>query len=887
MNWLRARCKCAECVLDGNDINDSIPTGERADVLFVGEAPGKQEIQRKVPFIGKAGRELNRYLYYANIDRDRCAITNTTLCLPKGKTPTPTIQSIRACADDRLVELVHRVKPKVICTLGRISSQWFLGVEANMEQHHGIVFDVVHEWFGGDDLVDYDLVVVPVYHPAAPLHGASELMMAVAGDVNVVERELRGMTPVEDRRSVVNVGGHMLEDLEPDTTTVEIDSIAMADAFVNVELEHAQLHNKPCGIDTEWKPDNTPLFMSMSFRGDEAWVIDTTKTDIVKMIADGFKRFDIEWVMHNAPADVPVLDRLGFTRPTKPIHDTMILAHLLETEPKSLKPLTYRHRHYTMHSYESMISEVSNGFAVEYLKLVSASDLPAHTPVVVDGDKPRRVRSISSRVTTQLGKMERGTTTTDARKYWGNIDDDDPGKLIAIEALGVMPQADLSHVDRREAVKYSGQDAAATISIFALLREYVQDRRAMRAYDIDRDVIPSIVEMEREGMLIDIDYCVELGGFIEDEMVVELEHVERIAGVRFNPNSPPECLKYLKAIGLMSASAKSSDVKALKAMPPHVITEHIIAYRQLVKLRGTYVNNIKKLVGNDGRLRTRIRVTTTRTGRFSSADPNLQNIPNRTERGRRIRNAFVAKPEHTFVGADLSQIELRVGAIMSGDEGMLSAYRSGADIHTETAAAVFGVPASDVSKPQRSVAKTINFGALYGISAKGLFGAFIADGIDGYTQLDCLDFLDAWRNARPGVGRWIARMYEQAIERGFVFDMFGRPRSLPGFHSRHTQTVEESKRMAVNTPVQSSAASVLKLMMPGALEVAHEFDGRMLLQIHDELMFEVPKADAMAFGACIKGHMMGVIDNIQAFTIPCGVDVEIGDRWGDMKEVEV
>jgi len=304
-------------------------------------------------------------------------------------------------------------------------------------------------------------------------------------------------------------------------------------------------------------------------------------------------------------------------------------------------------------------------------------------------------------------------------------------------------------------------------------------------------------------------------------------------------------------------------------------------YRELTKLASTYVDALPKLVKPDGRIHTSYNQTIAQTGRLSSTNPNLQNIPIRTDMGREIRKAFVASPGKILISADYSQIELRLAAELSGDQPMIKDFKSGADIHTLTAAEMFAVEPGKVTKEMRYAAKTINFGVLYGMNPHGLS---VATGFD-YDK--AREFIDSYFGLRRGVAQYIASIKKFAHDEGYTETFFGRRRPCPDVRSSNFMVRASAERAAVNLPLQGTAADMMKLAMVKIARSFGEFNkGKktpeqaiLLLQIHDELIAECPRADADKIAKIIKQAMEGV----HQFDVPIIAEVHQGLSWGDLK----
>lgn len=399
---------------------------------------------------------------------------------------------------------------------------------------------------------------------------------------------------------------------------------------------------------------------------------------------------------------------------------------------------------------------------------------------------------------------------------------------------------------------------------------------------IEMPLVPVLAKMEERGVQFD---SVVFAGISEtiDTKIARLEKkIHELAGVEFNVNSTKQLREVLFdrlkiATGAIKKtktgfSTASSELQKIKG--EYEIAAKIESYRELFKLKTTYVDVLPKLADKNGRLHTTFNQAVAATGRLSSSDPNLQNIPTRTPLGRLLRNAFVAAPGYRLLSADYSQIDLRCAAHLSGDKKMIEAFYRGDDIHTITASEVFGVSHSEVTKAQRRQAKVLNFGVLYGM---GTFGFMNAAGV-GRDEAQA--FIDAYREKFKGLAQYLQATKESAKEKGYVETEFGRRRYVPEINSPNFQVAASGERMAINLPIQGLTADIMKLAMISAEKLAEEYDDRvrMLLQIHDELIFEVAEGLEKEFGEKIKQTM----EKIVTLRIPLVADVAVGESWGEL-----
>lgn len=403
-------------------------------------------------------------------------------------------------------------------------------------------------------------------------------------------------------------------------------------------------------------------------------------------------------------------------------------------------------------------------------------------------------------------------------------------------------------------------------------------RRAV--YECEEPLVEVLLDIERQGVKIDAAALRDFGRELAGKIAALEEKIQSAAGGAFNIASPKQLGEVLFARLAIDPKAKRTSTGAFatgeevlqKYAREHQIVRDILDWRAAEKLRSTYADKLPSFIGRDGRVHTRLFQCFTETGRLSSSDPNLQNIPVRTEMGKRIRAAVVARDDsHALVSADYSQIELRIMAALSGDEAMLAAFQNGRDIHTETAARVFGVAPGDVTPLQRSQCKAINFGIIYGMSAFGL-----AQRLEIPRQ-EAAGFIEEYFRHYPGVKAYMERAIAQAREKGFAETILGRRRSLPEINSRSVVVRQAAERNAVNTPVQGSAADLIKLAMVKVWRAltASGLHSRIILQIHDELLLDAPLGEVEEVKALLEREMATAFD----FGVPLVVETGSGRTW--------
>lgn len=435
----------------------------------------------------------------------------------------------------------------------------------------------------------------------------------------------------------------------------------------------------------------------------------------------------------------------------------------------------------------------------------------------------------------------------------------------------------------RLAQTYLGEELPDVQSVWALqpvLHEKMDAQAMLPLYtDIELPLCPVLARMEQAGFLVDRKALYDFGESLTSSIEQLQQSIWALAGEPFNIQSPKQLGNVLFERLMLPAGKKtktgwSTNAAVLdKLRGKHPIIEQILDYRTLTKLKSTYADGLLKEISADGRIHTNFQMTVTATGRLSSTEPNLQNIPVRRELGAQIRKMFVASPGRVLVDADYSQIELRLLAHIANDETMIAAFRSGEDIHAVTASQVFGVPLAEVTPLQRSHAKAVNFGIVYGISAFSL-----AQDI-GVFQSEAKAYMDSYFAKYHGVRAYMTRVVEQAKADGYVTTLFGRRRDLPELKSSNFNLRSFGERVALNMPIQGTAADIIKAAMVrvDARMRAEKLQARLLLQVHDELIVECPAEEAET----VKNILVDEMEHVVDYRVPLLVDAKIGASWAE------
>ncbi|MFQ6117445.1 MAG: DNA polymerase I, partial [Candidatus Bipolaricaulia bacterium] len=445
-----------------------------------------------------------------------------------------------------------------------------------------------------------------------------------------------------------------------------------------------------------------------------------------------------------------------------------------------------------------------------------------------------------------------------------------------------LSQENMQEVPIAEATRYAGEDAEIVFRLKEGMIKELEEKGLWKLFtEVELPLIDVLVEMELNGILLDPQVLDEQAKEIEVLVDNLRREIFSLAGEEFNPNSPKQVAHILYErlklpVIKKTKTGPSTDALTLKELAlQHPLPEKILTYRELEKLLNTYIKKLPEYINPEtGRIHTSFNQSVTATGRLSSSDPNLQNIPVRTELGGQIRKAFIAPEGRKLLAADYSQIELRLLAHLSGDEGLIEAFKRDEDLHTRTAAEIFEVPKDRVTREQREVAKRVNFATIYGVSAFRLSKEL------SIPQKEAQRYLDKYFERYPRVKRFIEEKIREAEECGYATTILNRRRYLPHINSRNYNMRSYDQRNAINTPIQGSAADLMKLAMLHVYnEVkAGELKADPLLQIHDELIFELDESEVERAAPAIKTTMEGVMD----LRVPLKVDIKVGDNWEEI-----
>jgi DNA polymerase-1 len=588
-------------------------------------------------------------------------------------------------------------------------------------------------------------------------------------------------------------------------------------------------------------------------------------------------------ILHNALADLGHLRTLlGFT---PEFTDTMQLAYLLGNQPQGLKALAWRLCHMKMRSYREVVQASTHARAVEYLFEVTDREWPDPMPFLrwVGHEKktsqPRNIRKTASAIlrdmTTKPG--------VDPIARWNGIDMH-KGREEVEDELGPMPIGHLGEIPFAEVLHYACRDADATLRVFNALNELIPDDQMADVLDDDIAVVPMVRDMMDVGFKVDVPTIEVLRG----EHQVELQRLEREIWMQadevFNVASPDQVAQVLFGKLKLPVTHRtphgkpSTNNKTLAGMrDQHPIVQLLIEYREWDQRDKMFLKPIPRHVDEQSRVHGQIKLTRAVTGRMAMAQPNLMQIPQRTEQGRRIKTAFVADTGGLLVAADWSNIELRVLAHLSQDPTFLRAFRENLDLHTLTATKLFEVESGDVTYEQRAAAKVVNFAIAYGTTGKTLAETLRvnSEGAIDMSDEEADDFIQRWFDIYPGVRDHMAKEIEKISDEGAAYCMFGRRRLIPEVHSVHQWIRRRGAREGYNHIIQGSALGIMKRAMP-QINYKHYMVSP-LVPVHDSLIFEAHENTAEEFGA----HLKYVMETTTPLSVPTPVDLKSGKTWAE------
>ena len=838
---------------------------EETRIMVIAEAPGWEENKTGVPLVGASGQEARHHLDINGISRHGVWLDNVVKCHPTNDR-NPTTEEIKSCTETHLVPQIWEICPQYVITMGRFATRQFLG-DVDMEMVHGIPHETMYH--------GYPCVVIPSYHPAAGMH-SPETMIMYHADMVMAGKVIKGEIP----------------------PTPPVDKYKGKEKYKLIksisEVPHTWKYPGIVTVDTEWARGK-PWCLSFSIYPGTAYVIRADNTSALVAFNAMVMDPEVTTVIHNAAYDLPVLDKMGI-QPAR-IADTMVMAYLLQNEPQGLKPLAFRHCGMEMKAYKEMVGPATRVKAIKYLMAVAWHEGGWAKPdPVLEWRKGephvRQPQNIVVKVRKVLNALGDGK---DVNPYdrWRKME----GTEVVEDVLGRLDEADLSDIPLEDAVWYAARDADATLRIYPGLWERIVSLGLANTFWRDMGAMPMVVDMQSSGMPCDRDAFTKLSVYFQEKMDEIQQRIQHsvgnlMEGRQVNPGSHPQMSELIydrlrlhdqggSHTSRKGAAKKSTAEDILKRyVGLHPVVEQIMEWRGYQKLKGTYSDAIPRLMDDDNRVRATFRMTRTSTGRLSTSTPNLMAQPVRSDEGRKVRDCYCAPEGKVFLSGDYSQVEMRCAAHVAQDKTMIDVFLSGEDLHSKTASAMFGLPVDQLDEMKhRYPAKRVGFGILYLITAEGLFRELTVAGVP-ISLDDCTEMIESWFKIYHGVSSFMKSNGTFAKRHGYVKDMWGRRRYIPNIRSTHKWSRLEAERQAGNAPIQMGAQGVIKEAMGRLVPVYREMGIRPLLQIHDDIVWEVDEDDVHVASNVIKAVMEDATP--EGFSVPLEVDFKYGKRWGSM-----
>jgi len=841
------------------------------------------------PFIGRAGRYLDSLLLQCGLNRESIYISNVVKCRPPDNA-TPKPAWTKACSHwlDLEIDLVH---PQIIVAMGAPATRRILGDDVGRMDH-------VH---GKPVVLPTGCIVLPCYHPAAALHDTA-FLRHVQDDFNVLLGLLSGRS----------VSDYHVVDEYPNPIYRVVDTPELEKRMISEIHEVGEF-----AIDTEtWHNGQEIWSAQISTVPGEAWFI-PIKED------RGRERLNVDYnalvILHNYLFDIQYLS--GVNR----FVDTMVQAYLLGL-PQGLKELASRMCGVNMINYSEMVRPMQRGISLDYLNVVVTRQWPKPEPVEeIKWDN--KVGKIVSRMRNPqpIGqKVKRiiadSVDKLDVDPYdrWQKIDERE--RRIAEDVLGPMPESTLADIAIDDAIQYACRDSDTTLRVKRKLDKIITDNNLGFVLNaIDLPVLPQVREMMDNGMAVDMNHLKSLSDDWGQQMGIIADNLAEISGRRFNPGSSQQTANMVYGsvgdggLGFeptrkTPSGGISTDDRELKKID-HPVIKEILRYRGLAKNKDAFADALleravpHKVIVDDKehtiyKIHTNLKVTRTETGRLSSSDPNMQAMPVRSSVGKRIRDGFIATVLHILLGADFSQQEICVVAHESNCKFIMDILIAGGDIHAEMASRIFGISLEEATEGiLRYLAKRLNFGVIYDISAEGLAADIAEHSVDlvdegkiseplNWSDDDCAKIIKDWYKLCPEVKDFRMGKIAQARRYGYVTDMFSRRRYVPEVSCPIRNIREAGERQAGNMPIQAGSAGITKLAM-GALWRGRAEHGwqdklRFLLQIHDDVMSEA--LDDREFLTEVIPWYKKTMEGVVVLRVPLRVDIKMGYKWGAMEK---
>ncbi len=715
-------------------------------------------------------------------------------------------------------------------------------------------------------LVDGNAVLHRAYHATPPLTLASgELINAVYGFTNMLLKSL--------------------QDLKPDYVAIAWDKSAPTfrhQAYTQYKATRGpsddSLHNQYERVHEVVKVLNIPEFGLEGYEAD----------DLIGTLAkQAIKEKDLETIIITGDRDIlqVIEPRIKVLMPKKTLTDVGLYGEAEFREKYGFEPIQ-------MIDYKGLAGDASDNIpGVPGIGDVSATKLIKQFGSVENIYKPENLATLPERMQKLLAE---GAESAIMSKSLATIELNAPIELD-------LKKCAMHDYDRPKAIKLFEQlefksmiarlpgggsfdelDAQINHAIEEIKNDAKREQ-SKQTTELDETVDPILQKMSAHGILLDLKFLEKLGKELHEKLLKIEQEIYHHVGHDFNLNSPKQLADVLfDELGLpvirKTKTGRSTDEATLQELKPaHPAIPLLLEYRMLFKLCSTYIDTLPNTVDGEGRVHTTFNVEGSATGRISSNNPNLQNIPIRGELGSLIRKAFIAPAGKTILGADYSQVELRIMAHVSGDENLQQAFKEGIDIHAATAAKIFAIPVTEITKDQRAVGKTMNFATLYGQGPRALSQLL------GVEYAKAKEYIDAYFEQFPKVKTWMAKTVHEGIEKGYVETIWGRRRFLPELKSPNKFLQSAGERQAINHPIQGTNADMIKKAIIEIDKLLDPQKGALILQVHDELLLEVGEKDLTEVAKLVKEKMEASIE----LAVPVIVDLKQGQSWGEMSPLKV
>lgn len=850
--------------------------------MIIGERPGIQEAQQGRAFVGRSGKEQERYLANEGFNVHSAYVTNVVKTYD-AYNEDPTQAEIERWTPDLQREIM-RVQPRVILAVGRFAARWFLGQDAELPIVHGMPHRSDRAC---------GAIVVPCYHPASGFYDEDNRTF-IAWDYRRAVQAING-----------KIGEPTVDKYEGKEQYRDVGGIELAGILASVRRHNADL---PIGIDTEGYPDD-PWSIQVSVESGIGLVLRQSRTDFVAGIDAIGKYVNSKArpvvAIHNGMYDIEMSRAMGLDLSNSRLWDSMYAAYLTRIESQGLKALARRWCGMKMTSYEETVGDIGTEKQLAYLFDILGREWPKPEPRIENSnDGTSRLytpQPITKRAEAIIADHYNGKREKDGQpilpKRWAKVDP--MLRRMVEQELGPMPRHSLADLPLDQAVRYSARDPDATLRLYMSLNAEIHRLGLDHLMQDGMDVLPIFEEMQSSGMPASRRYFEKLSEELSEKMARLGSRISAryYGGKPFNPQSPDQVAAVMRRRDLHGAkrSKKTGKMSTGQKSIAHLRFEDefigdTIDWREMAKVRDSFCAPVLERIPEDvdvAPMRCQIKTTRVASRRISASDPNLTAIPTRNELGKRVRDGY-QWPEGEVIGSwDLKAAEMRVMAGLSNDELLKRFFIEKRDPHAETAAKIFGIKLADVDEMKhRYPAKRAAFGIITNITGTGLYDQLRMFGCQGWSVDRCDDLIREWLKIYKGVDRFLIDCMNEVKRTGVVYDYWGMPRYLPGVFSSDKKIAAESERAASSHKIQGGAQGMIQKSMawlrPHIRSLQDEgFNVRWTLQIHDSIMLSFDEelwdvVNELAMEALVNHHTMKL-------GVPMDASGSKARSWGQLK----